>query len=273
MQPLLFQEDRIRQLGTAQISFRRSTSILNRGTGSLKGVDFTLNPYVGCQFGCSYCYAAFFQPDPDKVATWGRWVEAKENAPHLVRQAGAKLAGKKIVIGSATDPYQPLEKKIRLTRAILEELAKLLPAPTVVLFTRSPLVVADMDVLRRLPDARVQMSVTTDCDIVRKAFEPGCPSIERRIEAIAKLAAAGIWTTASVAPILPIRDPSIFVGRLAEAGVKRIWASPFHDSDRPFAAGTGKAARDIAKEMDWTKESAESAAEEIRREADRIGLA
>ncbi|HRK21323.1 MAG TPA: radical SAM protein [Fimbriimonadaceae bacterium] len=273
MQPALFEDDRIRQLGQATIGYRRSASILNRGVGNLKGVDFTLNPYVGCQFGCSYCYAAFFQPDPERVASWGQWVEAKENAATLVRRAGDRLAGKRIVIGSATDPYQPLEAKFRLTRSVLEELLNLRPTPDVVLFTRSPLVVADVDVLSRFPNARVQMTVTTDDDAVRKAFEPGCPSIGRRVEAIVKLAEAGIRVTASVAPILPIRDVATFVRTLATAGAKRTWASPFHDSDRPFAAGTGKAAREIALEMGWTKERAEAAAVEVRREASLIGLA
>lgn len=272
MQLALFDEERIQQLGRASVVYRRSGSILNRGVGSLKGVDFTLNPYAGCQFGCSYCYAAFFQPDPERVATWGSWVEAKENAATLVRRAGNRLAGKRIVIGSATDPYQPLEGKLRLTRSVLVELAQLRPLPTVVLFTRSPLVAADVDVLRNFTDARIQMTVTTDDDAVRKAFEPGCPSIGRRIEAIARVAKAGIRTAASVAPILPVCRPKVFVGRLAEAGVKRIWASPFHDSDRPFAAGTRRAAREIANEMGWTVERARAASAEIRDEAFRLGL-
>lgn len=273
MQLALFEDVRIKRLGQTEIAYRQPNSILNRGVGSLIGVDFTLNPYVGCQFGCSYCYAAFFQPDAAKIAEWGQWVVAKENAGALVRRASDRLAGRRVVIGSATDPYQPLERKLGLTRSVMEALAQMKPTPIVTIFTRSPLVVADIEVLRRLSQARVQMTVTTDSEAVRKAFEPGCPSIGRRIDAIRRLASSGIRVTASVAPILPIRDPARFVDTLADAGVGRIWSSPFHDSEKPFAAGTRRAAREVAGEMGWTRERAERAAAEIQNEAVRRGVA
>ena len=90
--------------------------------------DYTLNPYSGCSFGCTYCYAAFFSRDTEKRDNWGYWVNVKENAVELLQKRLKRtpdaLDGKLIYMSSVTDPYQPVERELKLTRRILEVMAE-----------------------------------------------------------------------------------------------------------------------------------------------------
>jgi DNA repair photolyase len=166
--------------------------------------DYTINPFRGCLFGCKYCYASkFIHDDADKKADWGRWVEIKRNAVDALQRESHKLQGKTVFFSSATDPYQPVEKRLGLTRALLEILLASFPAH-VHIQTRSPHVIRDIDVFQRFGDTlTVGISVPTDSEVVRKVFEPRAPSIPRRLKAAKQLKEAGIRTTAAVAPLLP----------------------------------------------------------------------
>ncbi|MDQ2733021.1 MAG: radical SAM protein [Armatimonadota bacterium] len=166
--------------------------------------DYTINPYRGCLFGCSYCYASrFVYDDADKKAEWGRWVEVKKNAVDALQRESHKLYDKTIFFSSATDPYQPIERKLGLTRALLNALLFAFPK-RLHIQTRSPLVVRDIDLFQKFGDSLdVGISIPTDSDTVRKAFEPRAPSIPRRLEAARLLKEAGIRMVASVAPLLP----------------------------------------------------------------------
>jgi DNA repair photolyase len=185
--------------------------------------DFSLNPYVGCAFGCSYCYVRRMQYGDDageKSDTWGDWVKVKRNAVALLQKSWRRLYGKKILIGSATDPYQPVERKLGLTRALLESLVMAYPERIHVL-TRSPLAARDIDVMLRFGEAfSVGVSIPTDDDGVRKVFEPSAPSIPQRLEALSKLHDAGIRTNVNVAPVLPC-DPKRLGGLIR--GRARSW--------------------------------------------------
>lgn len=161
------------------------------------------------------------------------------------------MAGKSLYIGSVTDPYQPLERKTELTRAILEYLASLPLPPRVVIQTRGPLVARDIDVLARFHSIRVNMSLTTDSDAVRKRYEPGCASIERRFEALAKLKDAGIPTAVCICPMLPIVDAKAFAARIVALGPDRVSASGFHISERTFAANTREQAWELLRQDGW----------------------
>jgi DNA repair photolyase len=238
--------------GGATLRTRRSTQIVARGVGRTRPYHFTLNPYVGCQFGCSYCYAAFFVPDESKARDWGRWVESKENALELLARR-RDLAGKRIYVGSATDPYQPVEARLRLTRRILERLATLDPQPSVVVQTRSPLVVEDAPLLKRFQKARINITLTTDDDAVRKRFEPACPSIEARFRAIAELKLAGFRVACCVTPMLPVSDPVGFAVRLERLQADRYAFGYFHPPGRPFSAGTREQGLALAAELGWTE--------------------
>lgn len=255
VQLALFEDERPQRVGPVRIEYARSQAILNKGVGMLQGVDYSLNPYVGCQFGCSYCYAANFQID-EKKETWGTWVRVKENAVSLIKRA-KNLGGKYVMIGSATDPYQPIEAKIRLTRSILEALAAIRPQPRVSVVTRSPLSERDIDVFRRFESFRMSISITTDDDEIRKAFEPGCPSIHRRMQALEAIVKAGIDGHANLAPLLPMRDPLGHLRNLRKIGVKKVWINTFLKGTGPFTSSTKDEAFRIAEEMGWTETRAE----------------
>lgn len=166
--------------------------------------DFTINPYRGCLFGCSYCYASkFVHDDAQKKTEWGTWVQVKRNAVAALQRELPNVYDKTIFFSSATDPYQPIERRLGLTRALLELLLWAYPK-RLHIQTRSPLVVRDLDLFQRFGESvDVGISIPTDSEVVRKVFEPRAPSIPRRLAAARQLKKAGIRTTASIAPLLP----------------------------------------------------------------------
>jgi DNA repair photolyase len=227
-------------------------TILSKATGFISSFDYTLNPYGGCAFACTYCYAAFFAPSQQLQDDWGRWVRVKENALALLqRKRRRPLSGRSVYISSVTDPYQPIEKQLGLTRALLEELAAYHEV-TVVIQTRSPLVVRDADVLRRFRRVRVNLTVTTDDEEVRRAFEPQCPPNARRIAAASELMAQGIDTCITLTPLLPVSDAQAFAARLCASGVQRFVVQDFHATKSRFVAGTGERARALLAQRGWT---------------------
>lgn len=257
-QPALFEaeEEIPHQFGHTEIRRITARSILTKANGSLEGYDFSLNPYVGCGFACSYCYAAFFVPDEARAQRWGTWVDVKANAVHLLRRAPG-LAGAKIFLGSVTDPYQPLEREMGITRSLLEVMVEVRPQPRIVVQTRSDLPVRDIDLLRRFEHLRVNLSVTTDDDEMRKRFEPACVSIPRRLEALRTLKDAGIATAACLCPLLPVKDPVAFAAKLREIRVDRVSIGRFHRTGRRFAAGTRDGALQLARELGWNDQAYE----------------
>ena len=184
--------------------------------GSLHGYyDFTLNPYAGCAFACSYCYVPKFPNGKHAVKEWGKWVEVKVNAPELIRKERASVYGSRIFFSSATDPYQYLELKYRLSRRCLEELLKYKPSK-LTLHTRSHLILQDLELIKAFNGvARVGVSITTDDDSIRRQFEPNAPSIPRRLQLIQKLKEAGVDVYVSMSPLLPC-DPARFVNLVSE---------------------------------------------------------
>lgn len=241
------------KIGGAIVTERTARQILTTAKGMISSYDFSLNPYVGCSFGCAYCYAAFFVAEDRKAADWGKWVEVKTNALELLRRE-ARVSGAKVYVGSVTDPYQPLEAKVSLTRSLLDHMATLAPQPSLVIQTRSPLVARDIDLLLRFSRLRVNMSVTTDDDETRRRFEPGCASIGRRLQAVEQLTNAGVPTNICLSPMLPVTDVYAFADRLAKTGANRVTASYFHLGTRKFVAGTRENALSIAKDMGWNFE-------------------
>jgi DNA repair photolyase len=182
--------------------------------GSLSGsYDFSLNPYGGCAFKCSYCYVPKF-PSKHNYQDWGEWVEVKTNAAELIRKERALVYGSKIFFSSATDPYQYLELKYRLSRACLTELLKYQPAK-ITMHTRSHLILQDIELLKQFGERlSVGVSVTTDSDEISRKFEPMAPSISRRLQLIAQLHAAGIRVYASISPLLP-HDPEKLIAGIS----------------------------------------------------------
>ena len=162
---------------------------------------YVINPYRGCQHNCSYCYARFMKRFTGHREAWGQFVDVKINAPDLLRREITKKKPGKVWISGVCDPYQPLEAKYLLTRQCLEILAQ--NNWPVVVQTRSPLVLRDIDILKAGRDFEVGFSVTTADDSIRKLFEPDAPPIKDRIMALDELHKAGIRTYAMIAPMLP----------------------------------------------------------------------
>jgi len=190
---------------------------LTSTSGFLSGYSHTLNPYVGCAFGCSYCYVRRLPVGLFRGEPWGSWAEPKKADPSKLAKeiAAAKRKGTvAIFFSSATDPYQPLEAKQGVTRALLEAMTEE-PPDFVLVQTRSPFVTRDLELLRALGNAvRVSMSIETDREDMRRLFTPSAPPLAARFRALHELREAGIATQAAVSPILP-HTPD-FAARLIE---------------------------------------------------------
>jgi len=200
----------------------------------IPGIDFVINPYIGCRFGCKYCYASFMgRFVGKKVADWGEYVYPKINAPELLKNEVEKKLphkgkGKEIFLSSVTDPYQGLEAKYKLTRQCLSVLADWGFAGTLSILTKSNLVTRDIDILKRFQKAVVGLTVTSADDGISRYFEKYAPPVSERFEALKKLNRAGIKTYAFIGPLLPhfVADEAglekVFQ-KLAEVGTKDIY--------------------------------------------------
>jgi DNA repair photolyase len=229
----------------ARSIFSPATGFIRRG-----GFDWSCNPYLGCSFGCIYCYAMYLPQNPRGRDEWGRWFQAKVNAVELARRQAPKVAGQSVYLSSVTDPYLPAERSLGLTRGILEELAP--HQPRLLVQTRGPLVVRDADVLRRFHSVRVNISIPTDSEAVRQAFEPKAPPLERRWQALEQLRADGLPVGVCVTPTLPLEDAAAFVRRLAAFRPAVLVTQEFHDSRGGFGADTADAARDLLPRFRWS---------------------
>jgi DNA repair photolyase len=180
-------------------------SALNRS--GIPGVDWCLNPYVGCTHACLYCYASFMKRFTGHTAAWGTYVQAKVNvAEVLARQVKRGPLGC-LTLASVTDAYQEAESTCGLTRACLEVLRE--SKLSVGILTKSDLVVRDLDLLTAFgdltgePRVRVGFTLTTLDDGLASILEPGAPCPSRRLAALQAVSRAGIPTWVFVAPVIP----------------------------------------------------------------------
>ena len=207
---------------------------------AVRGMPFrwSLNPYMGCVHRCTFCYVRHFEQRADRPADdgYGRSIRVKTNVADVLRRELARpsWSHEAVALGTATDPYQPAEGRFRLTRACLVELAAAWTPFSIV--TRGPLVVRDIDVLQEA-SARVEvtiyLSVPTLDDRVWRTTEPGTAPPRSRLEAVRRLAAAGIDVGVGIAPVLPgLSDRpeqlDAVVRAAREAGARGIWASVVH---------------------------------------------
>lgn len=166
-----------------------------------KVFNYAINPYIGCQHGCTYCYARFMKRFTGHKEPWGEFVDVKINAPDLLKHEIGKRPPGRVWVSGVCDPYQPLETAYELTRKCLEILAQY--GWPITVQTKSPLVLRDIDLFRRSDKIEVGLSVTSADDEIRKLFEPSAPSIKERIKALEELHLADIRTYAMIAPMLP----------------------------------------------------------------------
>jgi len=165
-----------------------------------KVFDYVVNPYIGCQHGCTYCYARFMKRFTGHKEPWGQFVDVKVNSPTLLQEIEKRPPGR-VWVSGVCDPYQPLERDYELTKRCLEILIR--HDWPVTIQTKSPLVLRDIDLFRRSDNIEVGLSVTSGDDEIRKLFEPNASPIKERIESLEKLHLAGIRTYAMIAPMLP----------------------------------------------------------------------
>jgi DNA repair photolyase len=247
----------------------RPVRLLNPASGYLTGYAYTLNPYVGCAFGCSYCYVrrmpvAMFRGEP-----WGEWVEAKALTQEAFRKEWRKALAKgpvTVFMSSATDPYQPAEYANGLTRSVLEVMAEE-PPDFVLVQTRSPLVVRDTKLLLRLGSrVRVSMTVETDLEAVRKRLTPSAPPLSARWRAIRELRGSGVPVQAAVSPLLPCSEA--FAEKIAES-VERVVVDDFFRGDgsggkRSEQLNMRERFRELDSEELYTREAADRFADRLR---------
>ncbi|HNU71128.1 MAG TPA: radical SAM protein, partial [Thermodesulfobacteriota bacterium] len=163
--------------------------------------DYAINPYVGCQHACLYCYARFMKRFTGHKEPWGDFIDVKSNAPELLSKEITRKKKGTVWLSGVCDPYQPLEERYELSRRCLEILVQ--NDWPVVIQTRSPLVLRDMDIIRQSKDIEVGLSITTANDEIRRVFEPDAPSIGERLRTIETLHQNGIRTYVMIAPMLP----------------------------------------------------------------------
>jgi DNA repair photolyase len=194
---------------------------------------YYLNPYVGCMLGCQFCYA-IHRADLSRAldgrprAQWGKWVDVKINLPSVVAEEVKRLAPGTVRMSPIiTDPYQPLERRYRITRGVLEALPRTF---TPVVLTRASLVQQDIPLLASFGRAFLGVSIPTDDDEVRAVFEPATESIASRLETLRVARLAGITTFAIVQPMLPMDAPRL-VDQLADL-VFAVRIGPLYEKHR-----------------------------------------
>ncbi len=198
-------------------------SILRPQRDERYGFGFALSPYRGCGHGCRYCYVREYPNALHGAEEWGLWSAPKLNAPELLWSQRHRLHEQSVFLASATDPYQPLEKEFRLTRGCLEVLLKC-PTTRVLLHTRSPLVLQDLELLREFGSRlSVGFSIPTDDDTVRQIVEPKAPPIPSRWAAVERLTAAGVQVSIAATPLMAMVDPQAFARRARLSGASSAW--------------------------------------------------
>ncbi len=238
----------------------------------LPGLDYALNPYVGCSHDCIYCYAPFLMGKPREG--WRTPIGARTNMPHLLDRELRNATGT-IGIGTVTDPYQPAEAAVRLTRRCLEVLQH--RGATISIHTKSDLVLRDVEVLKLLPGPEVGITLTTVDGALSKLFEPFAPPPAARLEAIRSLVHAGIRTYVLIGPIIPtVTDSDIdgLVSAISGTGVERAMLDRLRV--RPgmleFLAGleglhsaSGRRFLDRMSDQEYCREAEDDLAKRLRR--------
>jgi DNA repair photolyase len=230
---------------------------------NIPGIDYALNPYLGCEHGCVYCYASFMQRYYHQNETWGEFVDVKVNFAERLRSQIKRKKSGLIYLSSVTDPYQPLEKEYKLTRRCLEILAEFdLP---VSIQTKSDLVLRDLDILKQIKDCEVGFTITTIDEKIRQKFEPRTSTIDRRFKALKILKENEISTFVFFGPILPYFSDNrkaihSLLKEFSQLGVDKIYADKMNYKGRNWSRIRRLILRNFPDIFDyyvWTKNSGE----------------
>jgi DNA repair photolyase len=211
-------------------------SILNRCTGTRMPFTWTINPYRGCEFACKYCYARYtheFMEMRDAL-DFERKIYVKQHAAELLSQELRHVRfGEDIAIGTATDPYQPAERKFEVTRGILEEFARHTDLD-IGIVTKSDLVLRDIDLLKEVSRNNrlfINITITTLKTDLARILEPRAPRPDLRLDAVNRLVRAGLQAGVICAPVMPgitdaPKDLEALVAATAQVNGKYIFANP-----------------------------------------------
>ncbi len=213
-----------------------SRSLLNRCTAPRMPFTWTINPYRGCEFGCKYCYARYTHEfmEMRDGRDFERKIYVKQRAAELLRRDLRKVKpGEEIAIGTATDPYQPAERRFEVTRTILEVFAEQ-RGMDLGIVTKSDLVLRDTELLREVARRNklfVNLTITTLSIELARILEPRAPRPDLRLDTVQKLNRAGVPAGVICAPVIPgitdsARDLDALVKATKEAGGKYIFANP-----------------------------------------------
>lgn len=213
----------------AEINVKEITCKTAIGKCGFPGGGWAVNPYVGCAHDCKYCYARFMRRFTGHEEEWGKFVDIKVNiAEALLKQLRSrKYKAGQIYIGTVTDPYQPLEKKYRITRNILSVL-KDRDNPVSIL-TKSDLVLRDLGLIKQFKEIDVNFTVNTMNEKWKKLVEPSSTSVRRRLKAMKVLSEQGITVIAMMGPYWPFfTDPDELFKRFKQAGVRYVFSESFN---------------------------------------------
>lgn len=175
----------------------KARSVLHKT--KIPDAEWAINHYSGCMHSCIYCYARFVCRWRKQDEAWGEFVDVKTNAPELAARESKNKTGS-VILCTTADPYQPIERKYRLTRKVLQNLN---PNMELCILTKSDLILRDIDIFRRFKNCALGLTITTLNENVRKVFEPFSSSSHARLEAVKKLKQEGFSTYVFVGPILP----------------------------------------------------------------------
>jgi DNA repair photolyase len=199
------------------------------GKCGFPGGGLAINPYVGCGHTCVYCYARFIKRFTGHTERWGTFVDVRINIAEVLKKQlkSPKYKGERTFIGTVTDPYQPIEKKYKLTRGILQVLMDY--KNPVSILTKSDLVLRDIDLLKKMKDVDVNFTVTTLDEKWKKLVEPKSSSIKQRLKVMEKLTKEGITVLAMMGPYWPVfTDPEVLFKEFKKAGVRHIFTESFN---------------------------------------------
>lgn len=199
------------------------------GPCGFPGGGLAINPYIGCEHSCGYCYARFIKRFTGHTEAWGTFVDVRKNIAKLlnIQMKNPKLAKQRIYISSMTDPYQPLEKKYELTREILKVLLDF--DNPISIMTKSDLVLRDLDLIKQLKQKNVNFTISTLDESWRKVIEPNSATTEEKLDAMKKLVKEGIEVIVMIGPYWPLfTDIEKMMKEFKDIGVSQVFAESFN---------------------------------------------
>jgi DNA repair photolyase len=205
------------------------------GKCGFPGGGWSINPYVGCEHACEYCYARFMKRFTNHEEPWGEFVDVRVNIAEVLKKElkSDKYKGSNIYIGTVTDPYQQSERKYELTRKILEELVNY--PISVSILTKSDLVLRDIDLIKKFKNIDINFTFNTLDEDWRKRVEPNSSTAKERLNAMKKLSDEGVEVKAMIGPYWPFfTDPNKIFKELKKAGVTSAYSESFNTTGSNF---------------------------------------